>query len=194
VFQRFTERARNAVVLAQDEARRLKHNYIGTEHLLLGLLRDEDSVAGRVLSGLDVDLDETRTEVMRIVGEGDVVRSGEIPFTPRAKKALELALREALSLGHNYIGTEHVLLALARSDEGVAAQVLAGFGLGRNALRDAVEHSLPAAPAVAARTPPSARFRRGRRSSWDKRAMLVGWSLFAAATGFGLLLGWLIWG
>jgi ATP-dependent Clp protease ATP-binding subunit ClpC len=194
VFQRFTERARNAVVLAQDEARRLKHNYIGTEHLLLALLRDGDSVAGRVLTGLDVDLDGTRSEVARIVGEGDVVRSGEIPFTPRAKKVLELALREALSLGHNYIGTEHVLLALARSDEGVAAQVLSGFGIGRDALRVAVERSLPAPPALAARPPASPRFRRRRRGGWDTTAMLVGWSLFAVATGFGLLLGWLIWG
>jgi uncharacterized protein (TIGR00255 family) len=108
VFERFTERARQVVVLAQDEARALKHNYIGTEHILLGLLREEEGLAARVLEQLDITVEEVRAQVARIVGQGDEVTTGQIPFTPRAKKVLELALREALSLGHNYIGTEIV--------------------------------------------------------------------------------------
>src|SRR6266581_418530 len=110
LFERFTERARQVVVLAQDEARALKHNYIGTEHILLGLLREEEGLAARVLESLDITVEEVRAQVARIVGQGDEVTTGQIPFTPRAKKVLELALREALSLGHNYIGTEHILL------------------------------------------------------------------------------------
>ena len=109
LFERFTERARQVVVLAQDEARALKHNYIGTEHILLGLLREEEGLAARVLESLDITVEEVRAQVARIVGQGDEVTTGQIPFTPRAKKVLELALREALSLGHNYIGTEHIL-------------------------------------------------------------------------------------
>ncbi len=124
MFERFTERARQVIVLAQEEARMLRHNYIGTEHLLLGLLREADGVAARVLGTLDVSLEEVRGEVTRIVGEGDHESQGQIPFTPRAKKVLELALREALSLGHNYIGTEHILLGLMRESEGVAARIL----------------------------------------------------------------------
>jgi ATP-dependent Clp protease ATP-binding subunit ClpC len=124
MFERFTERARQVVVLAQEEARDLKHNYIGTEHLLLGLLREGDGVAARVLGSLEVALEDVRGEIMRIVGEGEHEAQGQIPFTPRAKKVLELALREALSLGHNYIGTEHILLGLVRESEGVAARIL----------------------------------------------------------------------
>ncbi|MBE3033404.1 MAG: ATP-dependent Clp protease ATP-binding subunit [Actinobacteria bacterium] len=124
MFERFTERARQVVVLAQEEARALKHNYIGTEHLLLGLLREEEGVAARVLDGLEVSVEEVRAAVVRIVGAGEESPQGQIPFTPRAKKVLELALREALSLGHNYIGTEHILLGLVREDEGVAARIL----------------------------------------------------------------------
>ncbi len=124
MFERFTERARQVVVLAQEEARELKHNYIGTEHLLLGLLREGDGVAARVLGALEVSLEDVRGEIMRIVGEGEHEAQGQIPFTPRAKKVLELALREALSLGHNYIGTEHILLGLVRESEGVAARIL----------------------------------------------------------------------
>ena len=121
MFERFTERARQVVVLAQEEARTLKHNYIGTEHILLGLLREEEGLAARVLESLDITVEEVRAQVARIVGQGDEVTTGQIPFTPRAKKVLELALREALSLGHNYIGTEHILLGLVRENEGVAA-------------------------------------------------------------------------
>src|SRR5438552_1345501 len=127
VFERFTERARQVVVLAQDEARALKHNYIGTEHILLGLLREEEGLAARVLESLDITVEEVRAQVARIVGQGDAVTTGQIPFTPRAKKVLELALREALSLGHDYIGTEHILLGLVRENEGVAARILLDF-------------------------------------------------------------------
>src|SRR5690242_2846702 len=128
MFERFTERARQVVVLAQDEARALRHNYIGTEHLLLGLLREEEGIGARVLAALDVTIDETRAQVARIVGQGDEVTSGQIPFTPRAKKVLELALREGLSLGHNYIGTEHILLGIARASEGVGGRILLDHG------------------------------------------------------------------
>ena len=112
------------VVLAQEEARTLKHNYIGTEHILLGLLREEEGLAARVLESLDITVERVRAQVVRIVGSGEEVTSGQIPFTPRAKKVLELALREALRLGHNYIGTEHILLGLVRENEGVAARIL----------------------------------------------------------------------
>src|SRR5436189_6157390 len=124
MFERFTERARQVVVLAQEEARTLKHNYIGTEHILLGLLREEEGLAARVLESLGVALDEVRGQVSRIVGRGDEVTTGQIPFTPRAKKVLELSLREALLLGHNYIGTEHILLGIARENQGVASRLL----------------------------------------------------------------------
>src|SRR4026207_1630594 len=127
MFERFTERARQVVVLAQEEARTLKHNYIGTEHILLGLLREEEGLAARVLESLDITVERVRAQVVRIVGSGEEVTSGQIPFTPRAKKGPELALREALSLGHNYIGTEHILLGLVRENEGVAARILLDF-------------------------------------------------------------------
>src|SRR6478735_2294305 len=130
MFERFTERARQVVVLAQEEARTLKHNYIGTEHILLGLLREEEGLAARVLESLDITVERVRAQVVRIVGSGEEVTSGQIPFTPRAKKVLELALREALSLGHNYIGTEHILLGLVRENEGVAARILLDFEAG----------------------------------------------------------------
>jgi hypothetical protein len=115
------------IVLGQDEARLLKHNYIGTEHLLLGLLREEEGLASRVLESLDITLEEVRAQVARIVGEGVEVTTGQIPFTPRAKKVLEHALREALALGHNYVGTEHVLLGLVADYNGVAGQILVDF-------------------------------------------------------------------
>jgi ATP-dependent Clp protease ATP-binding subunit ClpA len=138
MFERFTERARQVVVLAQDEARALRHNYIGTEHILLGLLREEEGVAARVLESLDITVEEVRAMVASIVGQGEEVTPGQIPFTPRAKKVLELSLREALSLGHNYIGTEHVLLGLARENEGVAARVLLDLDADAEKIRDEV--------------------------------------------------------
>ena len=138
MFERFTERARQVVVLAQEEARTLKHNYIGTEHILLGLLREEEGLAARVLEGLEITVEEVRAQVIKIVGSGEEVTSGQIPFTPRAKKVLELALREALSLGHNYIGTEHILLGLVRENEGVAARILADFDADSEKIRNEI--------------------------------------------------------
>ena len=138
MFERFTERARQVVVLAQDEARALKHNYIGTEHILLGLLREEEGLAARVLESLDITVEEVRAQIARIVGQGDEVTTGQIPFTPRAKKVLELALREALSLGHNYIGTEHILLGLVRENEGVAARILLDFDADAEKIRNEI--------------------------------------------------------
>jgi ATP-dependent Clp protease ATP-binding subunit ClpC len=138
LFERFTERARQVVVLAQEEARTLKHNYIGTEHILLGLLREEEGLAARVLESLDITVERVRAQVVRIVGSGEEVTSGQIPFTPRAKKVLELALREALSLGHNYIGTEHILLGLVRENEGVAARILLDFDADSEKIRNEV--------------------------------------------------------
>ncbi len=138
MFERFTERARQVVVLAQEEARTLKHNYIGTEHILLGLLREEEGLAARVLESLEITVERVRAQVVRIVGSGEEVTSGQIPFTPRAKKVLELALREALSLGHNYIGTEHILLGLVRENEGVAARILLDFDADSEKIRNEV--------------------------------------------------------
>jgi ATP-dependent Clp protease ATP-binding subunit ClpA len=127
VFEQFTDRARRVIVLAQEEARLLNHNYIGTEHLLLGLDR-EGGVAAKALELLGIRLEALRSQVEEIIGQGQHAPSGHIPFTPRAKKVLELSLREALQLGHDYIGTEHILLGLIREGEGVAAQVLVRFG------------------------------------------------------------------
>src|SRR3712207_3958477 len=133
VFERFTDRARRVVVLAQEEARLLNHNYIGTEHILLGLIHEGEGVAAKALESLGISLEKVRQQVEEIIGAGQSPPSGHIPFTPRAKKVLELSLREALQLGHNYIGTEHILLGLIREGEGVAAQVLVKLGadLGR---------------------------------------------------------------
>jgi ATP-dependent Clp protease ATP-binding subunit ClpA len=127
VFERFTERAREVVVFAQDEARRLGHDYIGTEHLLLGLLREEEGLAARVLEEFEVTVEEVRAQVDRLVGRGSQAATGQIPFTPRAKRVLELSLREAIALDDNYIGTEHVLLGLARERDSIAMQILRDF-------------------------------------------------------------------
>ena len=148
MFERFTNRARHVVVLAQEEARRLRHNYIGTEHILLGLLGEPDGAAGRVLAGFGMSLEATRREVTDIVSAGTTAPSGHIPFTPRAKKTLELSLREALQLHHNYIGTEHILLGVMREGEGVAAQILQQHG-DLQAIRTAVIDLAPAASAEA---------------------------------------------
>src|ERR1700723_3114915 len=128
MFERFTDRARRVVVLAQEEARMLNHNYIGTEHILLGLIHEGEGVAAKALESLGISLDAVREQVQDIIGQGQQQPTGHIPFTPRAKKVLELSLREALQLGHNYIGTEHILLGLIREGEGVAAQVLVKLG------------------------------------------------------------------
>src|SRR6186713_1718561 len=138
MFERFTDRARRVVVLAQEEARLLNHNYIGTEHILLGLIHEGEGVAAKALESLGISLDAVRGQVEEIIGEGGSSPSGHIPFTPRAKKVLELSLREALQLGHNYIGTEHILLGLIREGEGVAAQVLVKLGADLNRVRQQV--------------------------------------------------------
>jgi ATP-dependent Clp protease ATP-binding subunit ClpA len=138
MFERFTDRARRVVVLAQEEARELGHNYIGTEHILLGLIRDGEGVAARALDALGIQLEAVRRMVQEIIGTGMEAPSGHIPFTPRAKKVLELSLREALQLGHNYISTEHILLGLIREGEGVAAQVLVRLGADLNRARQQV--------------------------------------------------------
>jgi ATP-dependent Clp protease ATP-binding subunit ClpC len=178
VFERFTERARRVVVLAQEEARMLDHNYIGTEHILLGLIHEGESVAARALESLGISLEEVRSDVERVIGHGEQTTGGHIPFTPRAKKVLELSLREALQLGHNYIGTEHILLGLAREGEGVAAQVLQQRGADLNRVRQEVigllaaslgspageadvptEHDEPLCPRCRARLTDSAAYR-----------------------------------
>ncbi|MCL2465849.1 MAG: NDP-hexose 4-ketoreductase, partial [Micrococcales bacterium] len=138
MFERFTDRARRVVVLAQEEARMLNHNYIGTEHILLGLIHEGEGVAAKALESLSISLEAVRAQVQEIIGEGQQAPSGHIPFTPRAKKVLELSLREALQLGHNYIGTEHILLGLIREGEGVAAQVLNKLGADLNRVRQQV--------------------------------------------------------
>ena len=155
IFERFTERARQVVVLAQEEARTLKHNYIGTEHILLGLLREEEGLAARVLESLDITIERVRGQVVRIVGSGEEVTSGRIPFTPRVKNAFELALRETLGLGHNYIGTEHILLGLVRENEGVAARILLDFDADHEKVRNEVIRML-SAPGVRRPTAASA--------------------------------------
>jgi hypothetical protein len=219
VFERFTEQARQVVVLAQDEARGLRHNYIGTEHILLGLLREEDGLAARALDSLDITAEKVRVQASRIVGSGEEVETGQIPFTPRAKKVLELAMREALSLGHNYIATEHILLGLARENDGVASRILMDFGVDADRIRSSVYELLgaevPEGEEGLHPLPPNVRvgvgFHRGRRpiafgfGSQPRgaadyapvsvlRSFIVGWLLFAVALGLGILVGWLIWG
>src|SRR5438093_1665364 len=138
MFERFTDRARRVVVLAQEEARMLNHNYIGTEHILLGLIHEGEGVAAKALESLNISLEAVRSQVEEIIGQGQAAPTGHIPFTPRAKKVLELSLREALQLGHNYIGTEHILLGLIREGEGVAAQVLQKLGADLSRVRQQV--------------------------------------------------------
>jgi ATP-dependent Clp protease ATP-binding subunit ClpA len=139
VFERFTDRARQVVVLAHEEARLLKHNYIGTEHILLGLIHEREGVAAKALEQLGISLEAVRTQVEEIIGQGGSSPSGHIPFTPRAKKVLELSLREALQLGHDHIGTEHLLLGLMSEGEGIAAQVLVRLGAEVDAVRHQVK-------------------------------------------------------
>jgi ATP-dependent Clp protease ATP-binding subunit ClpC len=222
MFERFTERARQVVVLAQEEARTLKHNYIGTEHILLGLLREEEGLAARVLESLNVTAEQVRGQVARIIGEGEEVTTGQIPFTPRTKKVLELSLREALSLGHNYIGTEHILLGIVRENEGVAARILLDFGANAEKVRNEVIRMLSGPgqtypemteavsegsgtlelgpPRELTEWPRAAdplsmfTLRRPGATRWDAASVAVGWTLFAVAAGLGLFVGWLIWG
>src|SRR6266545_2498733 len=138
MFERFTDGARRVVVLAQEEARMLNHHNVGTEHVLLGLIREGEGVAAKALESLGLSLEGVRQQVEEIIGQGQQAVGGQIPFTPRAKKVLELSLREALQLGHNYIGPEHILLGLIRESEGVAAQVLLRMGADLNRVRQQV--------------------------------------------------------
>jgi ATP-dependent Clp protease ATP-binding subunit ClpC len=160
MFERFTDRARRVVVLAQEEARMLNHNYIGTEHILLGLIHEGEGVAAKALESLNISLEAVRQQVEEIIGQGQAAPTGHIPFTPRAKKVLELSLREALQLGHNYIGTEHILLGLIREGEGVAAQVLQKLGADLNRVRQTVIRR------ARARRRPGARASRAARARW----------------------------
>jgi ATP-dependent Clp protease ATP-binding subunit ClpA len=147
MFERFTDQSRRVIVLAQEEARMLDHNWIGTEHILLGLAKEGDGVAARALESIGISLDAVRQKVEEIIGRGQQAPSGHIPFTPRAKKVLELSLREALQLGDNYIGTEHILLGLVREGDGVAAQVLVMLGADLNRVRQEVTQLVPVHPA-----------------------------------------------
>ena len=167
MFERFTDRARRVVVLAQEEARMLSHNYIGTEHILLGLIHEGEGVAAKALESLDISLEAVRAQVEEIIGQGQQAPSGHIPFTPRAKKVLELSLREALQLGHSYIGTEHILLGLIREGEGVAAQVLQKLGADLNRVRQQVIQLL--SPASRARSRPAPRPRPPARRPTPRR-------------------------
>jgi ATP-dependent Clp protease ATP-binding subunit ClpC len=190
VFERFTERARQVVMLAQDDARRMKHNYIGTEHLLLGLLREEEGLASTVLRTFGLEVDRVRPEVERMVGIGsEPVEDGQLLFTPRMREVLDLSQREAFSLGHNYIGTEHLLLGLVREGQGVANRVMDEYGASSEAVRDTMIGLLSGkAPAEVAREPAPRRARR----SWLDRAAPV-YLGGAAMFGVGLFVGWLIW-
>ncbi len=163
MFERFTDRSRRVAALAQEEARMLHHNYIGTEHILLGLIGEGGGVAAKALESLGISLVAVRQQIEGIICLGQQAPSGHIPFTPRAKKVLELSLREALQLGHNYIGTEHILLGLIREGEGVAAQMLVKLGADPNRIRQQViqllqgsEGKEPAAAAAPSETAPSA--------------------------------------
>ena len=196
MFEKFTERARQVVVLAQDEARLLKHNYIGTEHLLLGLFRVDDGLAARVLKSLGIELQAVRDQVARIIGHGEEPPTGQIPFTPRAKKVLELSLREAVSLGHNHIGTEHILLGIVREHEGVGARILLDFGADAEKVRDAVVSPGAGVPVRPSGLPPPVppaprRTAAVRPLLWSPPLMFaLGAAVFAA----GIVAGWLIWG
>jgi ATP-dependent Clp protease ATP-binding subunit ClpC len=204
MFERFTERARQVVVLAQDEARALKHNYIGTEHILLGLLREEEGLAARVLESLDVTVEDVRAQVARIVGRGDEeVTTGQMPLTPRSKKVFELSLREALSLNHNYVGTEHILLGLVRENEGVATRILLDFDADAEKIRNEVIRVLSGPnrrESTATRRPVPAVSTHSGTIRFEKRRSVPVWaqwpSMLAGAglLGLGILVGRLIWG
>ena len=203
MFERFTERARQVVVLAQDESRVLKHNYIGTEHILLGLLREKEGLAARLLASFGVTVEDVRTQVVQAVGEGEEdLKTGQIPFTPQAKKALELSLREALDLGHDYIGTEHVLLGLVRAHRGLAARLLESFGADADTVRDATLELLSGEaprPHSAERRPVDLdgvdeweALGISRLATQTRFLRTIGFA--AVAFALGLLVGWLIWG
>jgi ATP-dependent Clp protease ATP-binding subunit ClpC len=203
VFERFTVRAREVVVLAQDEARRLRHDYIGTEHILLGLLREEEGVAARILETHRVDLDRVRNHVAQIIGHGDGLEEGQVPLTPRAKTVLELALQDAVRLGHSYVGTEHILIGLLHEGGGVAVNVLRDVGADPDVVWAAVHREVgvaepPPRPRGASRIGLHAAFGSEEIAVADKWAWLYGTGaaigIGAAVFGSGLFIGWLIWG
>ena len=165
MFERFTDEGRQVVVLAQEEARGLNHCYIGTEHILLGLTRVEESPAAKVLASVGLTLERVRAEIVRIVAPGEEGTSGQIPFTPRAKKVLELSLREALSLGHDWIGSEHILLGILHEGEGVAARILSDAGAEPDKVRVRIVDALEAAPRPQVARLPRMR-RRGAAGAW----------------------------
>jgi ATP-dependent Clp protease ATP-binding subunit ClpC len=167
VFERFTDRARRVVVLAQEEARMLSHNYIGTEHILLGLIHEREGVAATTLESMNISLEAVRREIEEIIGQGQATPTGHIPFTPRAKKVLELSLRESLQLGANYIGTEHILLGLIREGEGVAAQVLQKLGADLHGVRQTVIRFLSGYPATSEEIP---------MTGWTPASGTTGWT------------------
>jgi ATP-dependent Clp protease ATP-binding subunit ClpC len=167
VFERFTDRARRVVVLAQEEARMLRHNYIGTEHILLGLAHEGEGVAALALESMNISLEAVRLQVEQIIGQGQAAPTGHIPFTPRAKKVLELSLRESLQLGANYIGTEHILLGLIREGEGVAAQVLQKLGAELTHVRQTVIQLLSGYPAAFEEIP---------ATGWTPASETIGWT------------------
>ena len=200
MFERFTERARQVVVLAQEEARQLRHEHIGTEHLLLGLLREEH-IAAHVLEAFDVTIEEARAQVSRVVGVGDKAPVGQIPFTPRAKHALELSLREALSLGQNHIEPEHILLGLVQRPDSAGARILADFDLDAETLRNEVVralrrgHGIRPWPATEGESMMSVEVRPEPAAAPNLRIpLIVAIALATAAFPLGLLFGWLIWG
>ncbi len=155
MFERFTHRARKVVTCAQDEARRLRHDYIGTEHLLAGLLAEEDGIGAEALNHAGVELESVREKIESIAGKGEGEAEQPAPFTPRSKKVLELSLREALQLRHNYIGTEHILLGLLRENEGVAARILSDLGVDPDKVRGETVHRIGSEPQRATYQPPS---------------------------------------
>ncbi|MBF6332519.1 hypothetical protein IU452_28875 [Nocardia transvalensis] len=172
MFERFTDRARRVIVLAQEDARQLGHNYIGTEHILLGLANEGEGVAAQVLRSFGVDLDELRDGVVEIIGHGKSEPTGHIPFTPRAKKVLDLSLREALQLGHRYIGTEHILLGVVRESDGVGAQVLERRGIELNDLRNRIIEQLTTVPPAPEPAVPTAQSRMVIRSLTEENRLL----------------------
>jgi ATP-dependent Clp protease ATP-binding subunit ClpC len=181
-------------VLAQDEARRFEHNYVGTEHILLGLLREQQGIPARVLDSFGITLDKVRDQVAQIIGRGESVTPGQIPFTPRAKKVLELSMREAESMGHAYIGTEHVLLGLLREGEGVAVRILAEFATPAAVRAEVVRAFSGGSARVAAESSKRKRLTLHRRRRIFVLPLVLGWLLFATALGVGILIGWAIWG
>jgi ATP-dependent Clp protease ATP-binding subunit ClpA len=173
MFERFTDRARRVVVMAQEEARMLDHNYIGTEHLLLGIAHEGNGVGAKALESLGINLDAVRQQTEGVIGRGEQAPSGHIPFTPRAKKVLELSLRESTQLGHRYIGTEHILLGLLREGQGVAAQVLAGLGVDLDQVRQQVIELLQARSEQVAATARQSARRAGPRPAEEGAAQLT---------------------